>query len=195
MANIVKHPSHYNQGDIECWDAMVAAFGEEAVMIFGLLNAFKYVWRQDGKDGIRDIKKAITYLEKYEELYKSINVDKNKENKIIYVSHPYGGNEENKNNIEKVVISMRKRFPKYTFVSPVHCFGYLYNDTNYEEGLDMCLKLMDICDEVWVFGDYKESKGCVAEIETAKNKDMPVKIYVEGGECLYGSYTVFNELS
>ena len=64
----VNHPSHYNNGDIECIDAMVSAFGAEAVATFCKINAFKYVWRADHKNGIEDVDKAIWYLNKFKEL-------------------------------------------------------------------------------------------------------------------------------
>lgn len=64
----VTHPSHYTQGGIECIDAMVAAFGKEAVAHFCQCNAFKYIWRSELKNGIQDIDKAMWYLNKYEEL-------------------------------------------------------------------------------------------------------------------------------
>lgn len=64
----VNHPSHYNQGGIECIDAMLAAFGTEAVENFCLVNAFKYVWRTKDKNGLEDVEKAIWYLNKYKEL-------------------------------------------------------------------------------------------------------------------------------
>lgn len=66
--NAVDHPSHYNQGGIECIDAMVSAFGKEAVENFCLCNAFKYVWRNRDKNGFEDIDKAIWYLNKIKEL-------------------------------------------------------------------------------------------------------------------------------
>lgn len=66
--NQVSHPSHYNQGNIECIDAMVAAFGKEAVATFCHINAFKYLWRTEHKNGLQDIDKAIWYLNKYKEL-------------------------------------------------------------------------------------------------------------------------------
>lgn len=69
--NNVSHPSHYNQGGIECIDAMVAAFGKEAVENFCLLNAFKYVWRNRNKNGSEDIDKAIWYLTYVKELIES----------------------------------------------------------------------------------------------------------------------------
>ena len=68
MASAVHHPSHYNQGGIECIDAMVAAFGKEAVANFCVINAFQYCWRSEHKNGIEDIDKAIFYLNKFKEL-------------------------------------------------------------------------------------------------------------------------------
>ena len=70
-SNNVDHPSHYNQGGIECIDAMVAAYGKEAVSVFCLLNAFKYLWREEHKNGKEDLEKAIWYLKKRLELIKS----------------------------------------------------------------------------------------------------------------------------
>ena len=67
----VDHPSHYNQGNIECIDAMVAAFGKEDVEIFCRLNAFKYIWRAKHKNGKEDLKKAQWYLNKRLELSSS----------------------------------------------------------------------------------------------------------------------------
>lgn len=64
----VNHPEHYNQGTYECIDVMVDVFGEAAVRDFCLLNAFKYVWRAQNKNGNEDIEKAIWYLSKYKEL-------------------------------------------------------------------------------------------------------------------------------
>lgn len=71
--NQVHHPSHYNQGDIECIDAMVAAYGKEAVAHFCICNAFKYIWRTEHKNGMEDVDKANWYINKYKEL-KSVEV-------------------------------------------------------------------------------------------------------------------------
>lgn len=58
----VTRPSHYNQGKIECLDAMVEAFGGDAVRTYARINAFKYLWRSEYKNGDEDLKKAIFYL-------------------------------------------------------------------------------------------------------------------------------------
>lgn len=62
MADNVSHPAHYNTGQYECIDVMKDVFGEEAVKSFCKLNAFKYLWRADKKNGTEDIEKAWFYL-------------------------------------------------------------------------------------------------------------------------------------
>lgn len=71
---MVNHPTHYQslskECNIECIDAMRAAFGDEAVVDFCICNAFKYVWRHQSKNGKTDISKAVWYLNKYLKLSK-----------------------------------------------------------------------------------------------------------------------------
>lgn len=65
MADPVNHPEHYNQGGIECIDALAAAtvdlVGIEAVCT---ANAIKYLWRWKRKAGIEDLKKARWYIDR-----------------------------------------------------------------------------------------------------------------------------------
>lgn len=63
IPNAIYRPAHYTQGAIECIDAMVAAFGEDAVRGWAKINAFKYLWRADHKGGLEDMAKAIFYLQ------------------------------------------------------------------------------------------------------------------------------------
>ena len=64
----VNHPSHYTQGKIECIEAMESAFGIAKTAAYCHVNAFKYLWRTDHKNGLEDIKKAVWYLNKEVEL-------------------------------------------------------------------------------------------------------------------------------
>ena len=64
----INHPDRYAGGKFECIDIMLDVFGKEAVKHFCLLNAFKYIWRQEKKGGVQDTKKAVWYLNKYIEL-------------------------------------------------------------------------------------------------------------------------------
>lgn len=63
MSEKVNHPDHYNTESFECIEVMGEVFGTEAVKNFCKLNAFKYLWRADAKDGMDDIRKAQWYLE------------------------------------------------------------------------------------------------------------------------------------
>ena len=68
MEEAVNHPKHYS-GEIECWDAMVSAFGKEQMVVFSHITAFKYLWRAGKKgDYEEDIEKAMWYLGKIKEL-------------------------------------------------------------------------------------------------------------------------------
>ena len=60
---MVQHPAHYNQGKVECIDAMAAATvnkrGIEAICVS---NVIKYLFRYETKNGLEDVKKAQFYL-------------------------------------------------------------------------------------------------------------------------------------
>lgn len=65
MNDFVNHPHHYTQGKVECIDALEAATvnlkGIDAVCT---ANAIKYLWRWQEKDGVRDLRKAMWYINK-----------------------------------------------------------------------------------------------------------------------------------
>ena len=58
----VNHPAHYTECSLECIDVMLAVFGRKAVTDFCILNAFKYMWRYEHKNGLEDLQKAERYL-------------------------------------------------------------------------------------------------------------------------------------
>ena len=64
----INHPKRYAGGKYECIDVMTDVFGVDAVKSFCKLNAFKYLWREQNKNGVEDIQKAVWYLNKYLEL-------------------------------------------------------------------------------------------------------------------------------
>lgn len=63
--DVVNHPEHYNQGKVECIDAIESATvnksGLEAVCVG---NVIKYLWRYESKNGMEDVLKAQWYLNK-----------------------------------------------------------------------------------------------------------------------------------
>ena len=60
----VNHPSHYNNGKIECIKAIEAASTQEEFEGYLRGNVLKYVWRFKYKDNIKDLRKARWYLDK-----------------------------------------------------------------------------------------------------------------------------------
>jgi hypothetical protein len=43
-----------------------------------------------------------------------------------------------------------------------------------KRALSMCMEMIHLVDEVWVFGDYKRSEGCRMEINAATEWGIPV---------------------
>lgn len=65
----VNHPSHYNiPGRKECIVEMLEKFGIEKVQAFCELNAYKYRYRHELKNGQEDLDKAAWYEAKQAEL-------------------------------------------------------------------------------------------------------------------------------
>ena len=62
--DLVNHPPHYKQGDIECLDAIKASMPHQQFIGYLKGNQMKYVWRYEHKGGLEDLKKAQFYLER-----------------------------------------------------------------------------------------------------------------------------------
>lgn len=117
--------------------------------------------------------------------------------KIIYVGGKYGGEESNKNLIEDAIIRLKTNrgislinlFNPETqssqslyynnentvYFSPVHAFGFQYNETDYMEGLDYCLSMLERCNELILLSNWRESFGATVEYGFAKGKGIPIK--------------------
>ena len=107
---------------------------------------------------------------------------------IVYVGGAYGGKEENKKLIEDAIKDLKeKRMSRVgnglhysssntVYFSPVHAFGWQYEETDYLEGLDYCLAMLDKCDELLLLDNWLESTGAKIEYGFAKAKGIPIKI-------------------
>lgn len=59
----VDRPKHYNQGSIECLDAIESMLTAEEFKGYCKGNIIKYVWRENYKDqNIQDLKKSNFFL-------------------------------------------------------------------------------------------------------------------------------------
>jgi hypothetical protein len=75
-AEQINHPAHYNQGGIECIEALAAGLSPEEFRGFLKGNVIKYLWRANHKGGAEDYKKAAWYLD-----YLNTHMAKHKEPK------------------------------------------------------------------------------------------------------------------
>lgn len=63
--DMVNHPPHYNQGTIECIDAIEAALGPEGFRAFCRGTSMRYLWRAELKcNPNEDLNKARWYLDR-----------------------------------------------------------------------------------------------------------------------------------
>ena len=90
---------------------------------------------------------------------------------MIYISHAFGGKEENKAEIEAIIRKLVKADPTRTYISPVHAFGFLYDDVPYDVGMKYCTDLLSKCDVMWVYGEH--SKGVKVEIKYCEENNIP----------------------
>lgn len=60
----VNKPVHYNNGNVECIEAIRAASTKEEFEGYLRGNVLKYIWRYRYKDNLKDLKKAQWYLNK-----------------------------------------------------------------------------------------------------------------------------------
>ena len=90
--------------------------------------------------------------------------------KRVFISHPFTSDPEgNRVRVDIICHDLAKQgiLP----ISPLHLFSFMENDDNREEILQVCFGLIDICDEVWIYGD---SEGCEKEREYAISRGKKV---------------------
>jgi hypothetical protein len=96
--------------------------------------------------------------------------------KLIYIAHPFGGKQENVRRVEEVIKKLLVVFhDNYSFYSPLHATGFFYNELSYLDGMDHCFEALSRCDELWLCGNWRESRGCNMEYGYAKAKGIPIK--------------------
>ena len=99
--------------------------------------------------------------------------------KLVYICSACRGDYENNlHNAQLYCRAIIKTLPDVVPIAPHLLFTQFLNDEDPWErslGLAAGIALLDICDEMWVFGLDKPSKGMKAEIEYAKEYGIPVR--------------------
>lgn len=106
-----------------------------------------------------------------------------KKRKIVYICSPYRG--DKKRNVTKANYCSRFAFEKgYLPLAPHAIYTQFLNDDDEEErkaGLDIGLQLLELVDELWVFGP-EISEGMKTEIERARRRGIKTRYFSEAME-------------
>lgn len=96
--------------------------------------------------------------------------------KIVYVAHPYSGLSSNYEKVSDIMNVLCSKFSDKTFISPIHAYGFMYESVDYEKGINLCFKLLDLCDTVLLCGEWVHSKGCNMEKDYALDNNKIVEV-------------------
>lgn len=111
--------------------------------------------------------------------------------KIVYIAHPFHGTcgrdslKDNFDDVKLICCKIIKSKPEVLPLSPVHVFSFLdaRDEKENEKALDLCERLIPLCDEVWFFDSspwvrggvtWMESRGCIKEHRAALSRGVPV---------------------
>ena len=78
-------------------------------------------------------------------------------NNIVYISHPFNNDPKNYRKVTDIVTELQNQHPGWMILSPIHAFSMIYDKMPY----------------------YKQSKGCLAEIDFCKQNNILYKIMEE----------------
>lgn len=109
--------------------------------------------------------------------------------KRVYIAHPLLGDAdrenpnlripfENRRKVDLICRDIIEAYPDVMPISPIHAFDFM-NVFERERPLAMCLELLKMADELWVYGDWESSEGCKMEIARAGELGIPVKLKEE----------------
>lgn len=97
--------------------------------------------------------------------------------KMIYLSHPYtGSEEENRAKARRIAARLTKEYPDTLFMNPLDAMQHtVAAGLGYEETLAQCVELLRRCNSVILLDGWRESVGCRKEYRTAR--DIGMRIY------------------
>jgi hypothetical protein len=94
--------------------------------------------------------------------------------RLVYLGHPYGGDEANVEDAKQMVCDLVKKFSGRVFLSPLQATGFYYGDIPYIAGMEHCIEMLSRCDELWLCKGWQDSKGCCMEWAVAKALGIPI---------------------
>lgn len=104
---------------------------------------------------------------------------------LVYVAQPFGGDTDAYKVARRTITNvyevarrtMRdliKNYPRAVFISPILQYGFMYEDVEYIEVLEICINLLRRCDRLLLLPGWKDSRECIAEWATARELGIPI---------------------
>lgn len=110
----------------------------------------------------------------------------------VYIAHPLRGErldiaviERNVARVTEICRRAAEEHPNVLLLSPIHAFDFISPLGPQEWVLAQCRALLDVADELWVFGDWERSEGCCMEVAHARGTGKLILFEdgrVEGGQ-------------
>lgn len=100
--------------------------------------------------------------------------------RIAYIAHPFQGKRSNIRKVERIIKGLLPLYTGYTFYSPLHATGYMYDMMPYEQGMKHCFEFLNRADELWLCEGWQRSRGCNMEVRFARDNGIPIFEIVDG---------------
>ena len=100
--------------------------------------------------------------------------------KLVYISHPYTGNEaENVLKMRECCRKIKNQHKDWALFNPLDNHIYAHNRYSYQDFIDMDMAILSKCDIAVFCGEWEHSKGCMKEYNEAKR--LGLKVYFVNG--------------
>lgn len=99
--------------------------------------------------------------------------------KLVYISHPYTGDEvKNIESAREYCRKIKRQYPHWALFNPLDNHKYAHNEPyKHDDYMAMDIEILKRCDIVIFCGNWERSKGCMAEYKEAKR--LKKEIYFE----------------
>ena len=90
----------------------------------------------------------------------------------IYISGAITNNPNYKEDFERAEDYLQREYPNDEIINPALVNSFLPKSTTYEEYMNMCFCMLDMCDSIYMIKGWDKSCGANREYGYALAKDM-----------------------
>lgn len=90
----------------------------------------------------------------------------------IYISGAITNNPNYKEDFERAEDYLQREYPSAEIINPALVNSFLPKSTTYEEYMEMCFCMLDMCDSIYMLNGWRKSLGANRELGYALAKGM-----------------------